>query len=102
MIVEGDDGADELSQLHEVSRDDVDAALSGSLRPDPLHHAWQGSVGAGRRRTHSHPFPEHVWTLAREMQNRSSDSDCSFFFGLVSRDPPHFNLTGSKPNVSAR
>lgn len=40
VIVEGDDGADELSQFHEVSRDDVDAALPGSLRPDPLHHAW--------------------------------------------------------------
>lgn len=40
VIVEGDDGADELSQLHEVGRDDVDAALAGSLRPDPLHHAW--------------------------------------------------------------
>lgn len=52
VIVEGDDGADELSQLHEVGRDDVDATLSRSLRPDPLHHAWQGSVGAGRRRTH--------------------------------------------------
>lgn len=39
VIVEGDDGADELSELHEVSRDDVDAALPGSLRSDPLHHA---------------------------------------------------------------
>lgn len=48
VVVEGDDGADELSQFHEVSRDDVDAALAGSLRPDPLHHAWQGSVEAGR------------------------------------------------------
>ena len=39
VIVEGDDGADELSELHKVSCDNVDAALSGSLRSDPLHHA---------------------------------------------------------------
>lgn len=39
VIVEGDDGADEFSELHEVGCDDVDAALSGPLRSDPLHHA---------------------------------------------------------------
>lgn len=39
VIVEGDDGADELSELHKVGRDNVDAALPGSLRSDPLHHA---------------------------------------------------------------
>lgn len=38
VIVEGDDGADELSELHKVSCDNVDAALPGSLRSDPLHH----------------------------------------------------------------
>lgn len=55
VIVEADDGADELSQLHEVSRDDVDAVLPGPLRPDPLHHAGQSpgrtnSGKAGKRR----------------------------------------------------
>lgn len=39
VIVEGDDGADELAELHKVSCDYVDAALPGSLRSDPLHHA---------------------------------------------------------------
>lgn len=39
VIVEGDDGADEFSQLHKVSCDNVDATLPGSLRSDPLHHA---------------------------------------------------------------
>lgn len=49
VIVEADDGADELPQLHEVSRDDVDAVLPGPLRSDPLHHAGQGpkEVGVG-------------------------------------------------------
>lgn len=39
VIVEGDDGADEFSELHEVGCDDVDAALSRPLWSDPLHHA---------------------------------------------------------------
>lgn len=42
VIVEGDDSADEFSELHKVSCDNVDAALPGSLRSDPLHHARQG------------------------------------------------------------
>lgn len=39
MVVETDDGADEFSELDEIRRDDVDAALPGSLWSDPLHHA---------------------------------------------------------------
>lgn len=42
VIVEADDGADELSQLHKVSRYDVDAVLPRPLRSDPLHHTGQG------------------------------------------------------------
>lgn len=48
MIVEADNGADELPQLHEVSRDDVDAVLPGPLRSDPLHHAGQGPEEGGQ------------------------------------------------------
>lgn len=40
VIIEGDDGADEFSQLHEISCDDVDATLPGPLGSDPLHHTW--------------------------------------------------------------
>lgn len=40
VIIEGDDGADEFSKLHKISCDDVNAALPGSLRSDPLHHTW--------------------------------------------------------------
>lgn len=61
VIVEADDGADELSQLHEVSRDDVDAVLPGPLRSDPLHHAGQGpgrtNRGKARKRRVLHRGP---------------------------------------------
>lgn len=49
MIVEADDGADELPQLHEVNCDDVDAVLPGPLRSDPLHHAGQGPEEGGKQ-----------------------------------------------------
>lgn len=42
VVVQRDDGADELAQLHEVGRDDVDAVLAGPLGANPLHHARQG------------------------------------------------------------
>lgn len=42
IVIEGDDGADEVAKLHEVGRDDVDAALAWPLGADPLHHARQG------------------------------------------------------------
>lgn len=42
QVVEGNDRADELAQLHEVRGDDVYTAFTGSLRMDPLHHARQG------------------------------------------------------------
>lgn len=39
IVIQGDDGADEVAQLHEVGRDDVDATLTWPLGADPLHHA---------------------------------------------------------------
>lgn len=54
VIVEADDGADELSQLHKVSRYDVDAVLPGPLRSDPLHHPGQGPGRTKSRKKRNH------------------------------------------------
>lgn len=48
-VVELYDSADEIAKFHEVSRDDVDAALPRLLGADPLHHGRESSEKGGKR-----------------------------------------------------
>lgn len=83
MIVEADDGADELPQLHKVGRDDVDAVLPGPLRSDPLHHPGQGpgrnTGGEGRDR---------CGCLSEKSQTFQTPSNCSMLLEKLVANTP--------------